>query len=105
MEVQAAPMPPQEGRPVVASRKPKIPHKWQRVLAAFLAGRSLNRFDGERLSDHCLHSTVSTLQSKGLVILRAPETVAGYMGLPVSVMRYRLAPTSFDLARALVGAS
>jgi hypothetical protein len=33
----------------------KIPHKWQRVLTAFLAGRSFHRF----------HSSVSEIQAKG----------------------------------------
>src|SRR5690349_10999845 len=49
--------------------KPKL--KWKRVLAALYGGRSLNRFQAElHLFDHCLHSTASFLQSKGLVILR-----------------------------------
>lgn len=35
------------------------------ILEELRTGRSLNRFEAERLGDHCLHSTISTLRSKG----------------------------------------
>jgi hypothetical protein len=73
------------------SSKPKIPHKWQRVLAAFLSGQSHNRFSATReLRDWCLHSTVSTLESKGVKISRKNEKVPGYLGVPTDVTRYWL---------------
>ena len=80
------------------------PRKWRRVLAAFLTGQSYNRFESERvLSDHCLHTTVATLQRFGLIIDRNFETVPGYMGISTRVCRYRLSPASVDAAKALLG--
>lgn len=81
-----------------------VPKKWQRVLAAFLTGRSFNRFEAERqLHDHALHSTVSTLQGMGVVIDRRMECVPGFQGLATHVCRYRLNPASFEAAKALLG--
>lgn len=80
--------------------------KLRRVLAAFVAGRSLNRFDAARdVRDWCLHSTVSELESKGVRIDRAPEVVPGHYG-PVHCKRYRLAPDTENVAhaKALLGA-
>ena len=82
----------------------KRPLKWRRVLTALHAGRSFNRFEAERaLADHCLHTTVSVLQGKGLTILRHDETVSGYQGIPTHVTRYWLAPNSRDRAAELLG--
>lgn len=79
-------------------------YKWQRVLEAFVAGRTYNRFEAEwSLHDHCLHSTVSTLQDMGIVIHRESETVRGYQGNPTVVKRYWLAPASRMRALALLG--
>jgi hypothetical protein len=81
-----------------------VPKKWERVLAALLDGRSFNRFDAEReLSDHCLHSTVSYLQARGLTVHRREERVPGYRGILTRVMRYRLAEESRSLAAKLLG--
>ena len=86
----------------------RIPRKWQRVLAAFLTGRSFNRFDSERdLSDHCLHSTVSEIESKGVKIRRQSEQVPGYQNIPTDVKRYWLDPSdveSVTKARELLSA-
>jgi hypothetical protein len=68
-----------------------------------MTGRSYNRFEAEReLSDHCLHSTVSTIQSFGVAILRREETVPGYQGIPTRVMRYWICPGSRERAALLV---
>lgn len=81
----------------------KPPRKWQRVLSAFLTGSSFNRFEAERqLNDHALHSTVSTLQSKGVVIDRRMECVPGFQDLPTHVCRYRLSPASIEDAKTLL---
>lgn len=80
----------------------KLDRKWQRILRVFLAGRSLHRFEAERIGDHTLHSTVSFLQTRGVTILRKEETVTGYGGHPTRVMRYRLAPESCERARELL---
>jgi len=80
-----------------------IPKKWQRVLSALLDGRTFNRFEAERqLSDHTLHSTVSTIQSKGVTILREFETVPGYQGLDTHVCRYWLEQSEPNLRRASI---
>ena len=80
------------------------PLKWKRVLRAFYEGEMLNRFEAERsLHDHCLHSTVSTIQAKGVTILRKFERVPGYMGIPTECCRYQIAPESRQRARELLG--
>jgi hypothetical protein len=91
----------QRRNPTIDTRRPL---KWKRVLEAFLAGRSFNRFQAEReLHDHCLHSTVSTLQGMGVNIHRQMETVPGFQGCPTEVMRYWLAPASRHKAMELLG--
>ncbi|NWF37510.1 hypothetical protein F3F93_12250 [Mariprofundus sp. KV] len=58
-----------------------------------MAEQSLNRYEAERFNDHCLPSTVSTIQQKhGITIARRFETVPGYMGIPTSCCRYWLEP-------------
>lgn len=80
-----------------------IPKKWQRVLSALLDGRTFNRFESERqLNDHCLHTTVSTLQDMGVTILREFETVPGYQGIPTRVCRYWLEQSEPNLRRASI---
>jgi hypothetical protein len=79
------------------------PAKWKRVLSAFYEGASYNRFEAERLlHDHCLHSTVSTIQRKGVTILRKTETIPGFQGIPTEVCRYWLSPESREQADALL---
>lgn len=64
--------------------------KIERVFTALMEGKSFNRFEAEiLLHDHCLHTTVATLQQKyRITIKRIPETVCGYMGNPTRVCRY-----------------
>lgn len=84
--------------------KPKdnlFPTKWQRVLNAFVSGEDFNRFEAERkLNDHCLHTTVSTLQAYGVTIFRKMETVKGWQGIPTRVCRYWLDRSEANLKRA-----
>jgi len=74
-----------------------IPTKKKRVLIA-LTERSYNRFEAERLlSDHCLHSTVSTIQNQhGIEVQRKFETVPGYRGIKTKVCRYWIASDKKD---------
>jgi len=73
----------------VTQGKPKIPAKWKRVLRALLSGRRWHRFEAAReLSDSCLHSTVATLQSKGVRISRRDITIPGFQGIPTHVCQY-----------------
>lgn len=79
----------------------ELPVKWCRVLAAFLAGRSFHRFDAEReLNDHTLPSTVSYLQSRGVLIDREDITVPGYRGTPTRCTLYWLHQSPENRARA-----
>jgi len=79
------------------------PTKWQRVLRGFLTGKSFNRFEAARqLHDHCLHSTVSTIQSKGVCIHRTEERIPGYQGIETRCCRYWLPRTEYERALALL---
>lgn len=81
-----------------------VPTKWRRVLLALLDGRSFNRFESERaLGDHCLHSTVATIQGKGVPVERKNEQVPGYMGIATDCCRYWLSEESKPKARRLLG--
>ena len=76
-----------------------IPTKKKRVLIA-LTERSYNRFEAERLlSDHCLHSTVSTIQNQhGIEVQRKFESVPGYRGIKTQVCRYWIDPENVEHA-------
>ncbi|EHL22554.1 hypothetical protein KYG_11884 [Acidovorax sp. NO-1] len=76
-----------------------VPTKEEDVLRA-LTHDSLNRFEAERIGDHCLNSTVSQLRKKGIVILDEWERVPtrGARGY-TPVKRYWVAPEPKNLAR------
>ncbi len=76
--------------------------KWKMLLAEFAAGRSLNRFEAERLGDHCLHTTVANLEGRGVRIERKQEVIEGRFG-KIHCKRYRLDPESIVRARELLG--
>jgi len=79
------------------------PRKWQRILAALVSGKTLNRFEAAKeLRDWCLNTTISQLERRGLTIYRREETVPGAFG-PVHCCRYWLAPQSVALACELLG--
>ncbi|MDZ4326594.1 MAG: hypothetical protein U1A73_16485 [Pseudomonas sp.] len=78
----------------------KAPTKISRVLAYLLQDHSLNRFEAERLGDHCLHSTISSLtHGYGLKFARRTERVPNHWGLPCQVTRYSLVATEYKRAR------
>lgn len=82
------------------------PTKEEDVLMAIFNG-SLNRFEAERIGDHCLNTTVSILRGKGIIILDTWEKVPsrGARG-ETNVKRYWVAPEpkNIDRVRALLGA-
>lgn len=50
------------------------PTKTSRILAYLVAGGSLNRFEAERLGDHCLNSTISALKHNwGSISISSPS--------------------------------
>jgi hypothetical protein len=59
------------------------------ILKVLLEGRSLNRFEAEPLGDHCLHSTIATLRSKGYLFYDQWERVPTRFNKEVRVKRYR----------------
>ena len=75
------------------------------VLFALVQGYSFNRFQAEReLNDHCLPSTVSALQGKGISIHREMEKVSCLGGTATTeVARYRLLPSEIAKAKKLLG--
>ncbi len=79
------------------------PSKIDRVTAALASGKSLNRFEAARqINDHCLHSTVSAMEKRGIGVARKWEVVPGYQGEPTRVMRYWLDEENQDKARRMV---
>ena len=80
--------------------------KLENMLGIFLRGIALNRFQAEDHHDHCLHSTVSTLQNGyGIEIARKSESVPCLSGrATVRCMRYWLdtSPDNLAAARALL---
>jgi hypothetical protein len=76
--------------------------KLANILNLLLSGRSLNRFDAEHHHDHCLNTTISTLQNgQGIVIDRQRETVPCVRGTAsVSVSRYWLNNKPDNIKRA-----
>lgn len=81
----------------------ETPSKIARVLAHMLSGASVNRFEGERIGDHCLPSTIAVLANHyGLTIERKQERVPNRWGAPCTVTRYSLPPSQYKRARAVL---
>lgn len=81
----------------------QAPSKISRVLEYLVHGGSLNRFEAERIGEHCLHTTISALSnSHGLLFVRMPESVPNRWGADCRVVRYRLAPSHLARARKLL---
>ena len=79
------------------------PSKICRVLAHLLNVGPLNRFEAERIGDHCLHSTISALANGyGLKFERTPEKVPNHWGQPCDVIRYALPASEYQKARAVL---
>jgi len=72
--------------------EPKPAKKIDRILAALRHPAGLNRFQAERLGDHCLNSTVASLRAYGYIIFGEWETVpTRYCADGVRVKRYWIA--------------
>ena len=88
-----------KSRPRKADSTTEAPSKIARILAHLLTGASLNRFEAERMGDHCLNSTVSDLANDyGLNVRRQAEKVPNRWGLPCRVIRYSLPAAEHDRA-------
>ena len=79
--------------------------KIETILRVFDRRISLNRFDAEAHHDHCLHSTVASLEAYGIAIGRQWEMVPCLRGRKlVRCKRYWLdsKPENLAAARALL---
>lgn len=75
-----------------------------RQLAKLAKGRSLNKFDAEKLGDHALNTTISSLKIRhGIVAERCLEKIEGYRKRPTTVMRYWLTEADQKRASNLLG--
>ncbi len=64
---------------------------------------SLNRFEAERIGDHCLHSTISTFRNNyGLTVLDEFESVPNLTGSYTDVKRYWIESASKSQAKKLL---
>lgn len=81
------------------------PSKIARILAHLLGGNSINRFEAERIGDHCLPSTIAVLANHhGLTFQRKHERVPNRWGAPCTVTRYSLPPSQYKRACAVLAA-
>lgn len=73
--------------------------KLETILHLFVRGISLNRFDAEHHHDHCLHSTVSTLQNQHLITIASEYERVPCLGGAgtVRVKRYWLDATPINM--------
>ena len=78
--------PDQENAP--STKLPKQNTKESMILSIFMTGRTLNRFEAEEYGDHCLHSTIATLRSKGYRFYDAWELIPTRRFGNVRVKRY-----------------
>lgn len=77
--------------------------KIARILDHLANGGSLNRFDAERLGDHCLNSTIAVLSGTyALNFIRQREKVPNRFGSATPVLRYRLSEKEQARARKLL---
>ncbi|TLP74750.1 hypothetical protein FEA48_11085 [Pseudomonas nitroreducens] len=93
---QASPQNSQRNTITVAN----APTKLSRVLAFLVAGGSLNRFEAERLGDHCLNSTISALKHNwGIHFQILPERVPTRWGKYCDVNRYSISESQLKRAQ------
>ncbi len=59
------------------------------TIGKVLMVRPLNRFEAERIGDHCLNTTISDLSKQGWEFDREWETVPNRWGGETRVKRYR----------------
>lgn len=95
-------------RPVEQSRPRKAdstthPSKIARLLAHLISGSSINRFEAERIGDHCLHSTIAVLANRhDLAIQRRSERVPNRFNGQTRVTRYSLPESEQEKARRVL---
>jgi 3-deoxy-D-manno-octulosonate 8-phosphate phosphatase KdsC-like HAD superfamily phosphatase len=89
------------GRGIKSESKKQSRHK---IILSYLAnGKSLNKFEAERLGDHCLNTTISNLRIYYQIIAeRKNEKVKTRFGT-TTVKRYFLSKTDKQKATKILG--
>lgn len=88
---------------ISTSNNVKAPSKIAKILAHLANVGALNRFEAERIGDHCLHSTISALANRfGLAFKRTPEKVPNHWGQPCDVIRYALPASEHQKVHAVL---
>lgn len=82
--------------------EPKESKKIAVILQVLASGKTLNRFDAERLGDHVLNTTISSLRKANIQIVDKWETVPGKTGKPCHCKRYAIKQTATNLERCLL---
>lgn len=101
--MKKATRPEEQSRPRKANPTTEAPSKIARILGHLLNAGPLNRFEAERIGDHCLPSTIAVLANHyGLTIERKQERVPNRWGAPCPVTRYSLPPSQHKRARAVL---
>lgn len=82
---------PDQAAPLNVKNTHRHDTKIARVIAALKHPKGLNRFEAERIGEHCLNSTVSRLGREGYVIAAEWERVKSRFSADgARVKRYRL---------------
>ena len=77
--------------------------KAARILEHLMTGASINRFEAERIGDHCLPSTIAALANRdGLMFTRRQESVPSRWGVSCIVTRYSLPSSQYEAARQVL---
>lgn len=93
----------EQSRPRKVDSTTKAPCKMARILSHLLTGANLNRFEAERLGDHCLRSTISALAIVYMLSFkRQSECVLIGWSAPCNVTRYSLPPSEYKHACAVL---
>lgn len=101
--MKKATRPEEQSRPRKANGSTKPLTKIGHILYHLMTGASLNRFEAERIGDHCLNSTISALANTyGLAFNRRRERVPNRFGTLTDVIRYSLPASQHDRATAVL---
>lgn len=88
----------------IQAHNSKKPGKLESMFRVFAGGRRLHRFQAEILGDHCLHSSISGLQTKhGVTFSRKWIKVPNRFGTETRVMLYWLEGKDLERAQGIIG--
>lgn len=89
--------------PSSQSKRKKQPTKLARILRQLVSGTALDMLKAEKIGDHCLHSTVSSLANGyGITIDRRWVSYENAYGTRTRIREYWLAKSSKERAVSLL---